>query len=113
MSELDAFVAACVNVDLAGAGAFADWLDDRSDPRGRLLRLRWKRWQTDRRKAELAVAHYRERIEKPIRDMIERARALGAALDATLRVTVSDATVRDVDEVFRAYIVNRFPTGAP
>lgn len=37
------------------AGALADWLDENGDHRGRLLRVRWRRFRTEYRRAENRV----------------------------------------------------------
>lgn len=49
--ERVAFVKAILDGDLETApGVFADWLDEHGDPRGVLLRRRWRRWPKDREK---------------------------------------------------------------
>ena len=43
-SDLGALVRACL-ADLSLCGILADWLEERGDARGVLLRRRWKRWE--------------------------------------------------------------------
>lgn len=44
MTEFEALVRGSLADLGAGPGALADWLEDRGDPRGVLLRRRWKRY---------------------------------------------------------------------
>jgi len=46
VGELEMLVAAAL-ADLRDAGTLADALEERGDPRGVLLRRRWKRWQKE------------------------------------------------------------------
>lgn len=51
VTDLVALVRASL-ADLRDAGQLSDYLEDHNDPRGVLLRRRWKRWQARRAKAE-------------------------------------------------------------
>jgi uncharacterized protein (TIGR02996 family) len=93
VSEFAAFVAALLE-DPDGAGAFADFLDERGDPRGILLRRRWRRWQKDRGAALAAEEQDRAqratrwgRIKSLFRSLVSppKKRAVTAAVDATFR----------------------------
>lgn len=46
--EAVAFVTQILGGEYNAAGIFADWLDEHDDPRGKLLRRRWKRWAQQR-----------------------------------------------------------------
>ena len=61
MTGLCSFALA-VLADLSAAGAFADWLQDRDDPRAERLRARWRVWQADRRRAEALDVGDAERV---------------------------------------------------
>jgi uncharacterized protein (TIGR02996 family) len=118
MTEFATFVAA-LTADPDGAGAFADFLDERGDPRAVLLRRRWRRWQKDRwaaaeleerERAEAAAAEERERAERATRwgwvKSLLRSWITGPR--ATLR-----ARVAAVDATFVRYIRRKFASEAP
>jgi hypothetical protein len=111
MSELDTFVAAVLDGDLDAAGALADWLDEHDDPRGVLLRRRWKRWQSDRRKAEAKDRVTEQVVSQPWIDLVEKLRAAGMDT-AECKILVSgQAYAGNCDLSFRGYIQERFPKG--
>lgn len=105
MSEFAAFVAAVVK-EPDGAGAFADFLDERGDPRGLLLRRRWRRWQKDRWAA--LAAEQRERAELATRWGFVK--SLFRSLVAPRRKRPSAAAV---DATFRRYLRRKFASETP
>ena len=60
-SDLSALVRMALADLGAGPGILADWLEERGDGRGVLLRRRWKRWRDDRDEAE---SHFNECIRQ-------------------------------------------------
>jgi hypothetical protein len=105
MTEFVAFVAAVVR-EPDGAGAFADFLDDRGDPRGVLLRRRWRRWQKDRWAAQ--QAEERERAELATKWGFVK--SLFRTLVAPRRKRPSAAAV---DATFRKYVRKKFASETP
>jgi uncharacterized protein (TIGR02996 family) len=105
VTEFAAFVAAVVQ-DPGGAGAFADFLDERGDPRGVLLRRRWRRWQKDRWAAQ--VAEERERAERATKWGFVK--SLFRSVVAPRRKRASAAAV---DATFRKYVRKKFTSEAP
>jgi hypothetical protein len=63
------FVKSMWTGELNAAAIFADWLEERGDPRGVLLRRRWKRWQKQKEfeasPAEVAKRRDEERASDP------------------------------------------------
>lgn len=108
MSELACFVGG-VLADLDGAGALADWLDEHDDPRGPLLRKRWKRWRTERGLAGAGDRAAEEAAAKPWREFL----ALVESLDGSgsVRVKINGGGEHKADESFRRYIRERFGAG--
>jgi uncharacterized protein (TIGR02996 family) len=111
MGDAASFVAAVI-ADLDAAGPFADWLDERSDPRGRLLRVRWRRWRTERARARLAAEERSAEITRPFRELLEKFKALpGASVGiATIEARVAPDYATP-DASFRRYVRERFPEG--
>lgn len=107
MTEFAAFVEALVR-EPDGAGAFADWLDERGDPRAVLLRRRWRRWQKDRWAA--AAVEERERAERSTR--WGRMKSLFRALVAPTPIKRAPHTAA-VDTTFVRYIRRKFASEAP
>lgn len=105
MTEFAAFVAA-LTAEPDGAGAFADFLDERGDPRGILLRRRWRRWQKDRWAA--LAAEQRESAERATRwgRVKSLFRSLISAPQKPSRTAAIDAT-------FVRYIRRKFATETP
>lgn len=80
MNDLEALVKG-VLADLDGAGALADWLQEHDrEPEAKLLRRRWRLWQTQRRKA----------------------------LDPAERFADPEGEARLRDDLFREYVAARF-----
>ena len=105
MTEFAAFVAALIE-EPDGAGAFADFLDERGDPRGVLLRRRWRRWQKDR--WAVLADEQRERAARETRwgRVKSLFRSLIAAPKKPSRTAALDAT-------FVRYIRRKFATETP
>lgn len=113
MTDHDAFVAAILAGDLDAAGVLADWLEDRGDPRGVLLRRRWRRWRAERRHAAEDARRQREILEEPLRRLraaAEVMRRAGAEVTVAGEVSYSDNGAVLVDGRFRRYVRERFPT---
>lgn len=117
MTEFATFVAA-LTADPDGAGAFADFLDERGDPRGVLLRRRWRRWQKDRwaateleerDRAAAAAAEERDRATRWGRVKSLLRSWIGAAAWAAPR----PARVAAVDATFVRYIRRKFASEKP
>lgn len=107
MTEFAAFVQALLT-EPDGAGAFADWLDERGDPRAVLLRRRWRRWQKDRWAA--VAADERARAEQSTR--WGRVKSLfRMLLDPTPASRVS--RTEKVDATFVRYIRRKFASETP
>lgn len=108
MNEFNALVRAILEAGPDGAGALADWLDEHDDPRGKLLRKRWKNWQASRLKAMAdAVKHaqeteawYRSQFPAPTPTMI---------VHAAITVSPSLRIVERIDAAMIRYIRERFP----
>jgi uncharacterized protein (TIGR02996 family) len=105
VSEFAAFVAALLE-DPDGAGAFADFLDERGDPRGTLLRRRWRRWLKDR--AAALAAEEQDRAQRATR--WGRIKSLFRSLVAPPKRRAATAAV---DATFRKYIRRKFASEAP
>lgn len=106
MSDYASFAAA-VLADLDAAGPFADWLDERGDPRGKFLRVRWRRWKTERAYEVRVAAERAAEILKPFRHMIAGWRMAGAEVQVDqLAAHVSPSGRADAS--FRRYVAERF-----
>jgi uncharacterized protein (TIGR02996 family) len=105
VAEFAAFVAALLEHP-DGAGAFADFLDERDDPRGVLLRRRWRRWQKDRWAA--LAAEEQDRAERATR--WGRLKGLFRSL---VGPTKKRATAAAVDATFLRYIRRKFASELP
>jgi hypothetical protein len=114
VSELPGIVAGVLE-DLDRAGALADYLDEHGDPRGVLLRRRWKRWRKERAAAVEMIRAEEERIGKPFLDLLTNLRKIpGATVEVGgFTVRISRAIVDDKDDVFRGYIWERFAAEVP
>jgi hypothetical protein len=90
--------------DLAACGVLADYLEERGDARGVLLRRRWKRWQRERQEGEKKDESYQTQV----------AASVNAAFAALLRtggtaeITVSTGYAKEADWRMRIYVVSRF-----
>ncbi len=95
MTELERFVAA-VLAEPDGAGALADWLEEHDDPRGALLRRRWKSWRTQRGTVVLKS--------------FKKWRATGCTAEVAHAAAMHDRSA--LDHAFKAYIRERFAAEA-
>lgn len=106
MSELESFAASVVgNLDLAGA--FADWLEERGDPRGVLLRRRWKRWLKERGERQDEAKAYELGLLTPLQQIVNEWQALGAEVQAEMHARVTP-NYEWPDAVFRDYVRRKF-----
>jgi uncharacterized protein (TIGR02996 family) len=107
-SDAASFVRAIHAGDFDAAGVFADWLDERGDKRGVLLRRRWKRWQKERGQA-FAEANAKETaITAPWLKILDDFRKLsGTITAASVRAAVAPDTGPDFR--FRRYVQKQFP----
>lgn len=111
MSDLESFLVAIIDRrDLDAAGPLADWLDEHGDPRGVLLRRRWKRWVTERAKGLAEIERERAALEAPWRKVIDDIGAIPGMTvgSASVSVTVSDYAVQRLDAGFRDYVWRKF-----
>lgn len=108
LSDGVAFVRAIHGGNYDAAAVFADWLEERGDVRGPLLRKRWKRWQKER-DAEVADAKRKEQeIVTPFTNAIDSLRRHGFTVEGS----IAKAVVAPVDEAgmrFRRYVQKQFP----
>ena len=104
MNECAAF-AAGVLTDLDGAGAFADFLDEHADPRGLLLRRRWRRWLKDRWAASQAAERDRLALETGWGRFIKVIRWIGEHVAPRRPLP---GRVAAVDNTFRRYLRRKF-----
>ena len=107
-----AHVAALARAVLAGefdaCGVLADYLEERGDPRGVLLRKRWKRWRAERAGAKMRDEWAERDAKEPWLRMMQRLRELGATVGGDVSVSVT--RYRDaVDSSLRRYVRERFP----
>lgn len=109
MSDLDSFVWAILVRDPDAAGPFADWLEERGDPRAALLRRRWKRWRTERAAARVRDEQEERRMADPFLSVLAAAKVLDPNATGYARVKVT-GRVAAVDGVFREYVRERFLT---
>ena len=99
-TELAALVRACL-ADLSTAGILSDFLEDRGDARGVLLRRRWKRWQREREECEECEAT----------DIYLRANGLSTETTTGLGwkgFLVHPSHVERESHTFRMYVRRRF-----
>jgi hypothetical protein len=84
--EAVSFVEQILAGDFNAAGIFADWLDEHNDPRGKLLRRRWKRWQKQKEVeySPAAIAERKEADRRWERSRAARVRSLGEAFSRRL-----------------------------
>lgn len=106
MTELGAFAAAVLD-GLDGAGAMADFLEERGDPRAVLLRRRWRRWRKDREVA--GRAEEREWAAQATR--WGRVKALFRSLVAPPPKRAAGTAA--VDATFRRYVARKFAAELP
>jgi len=105
-----AHVAALARAALAGeydaCGVLADYLEERGDPRGVLLRRRWKRWQKDFEKAVKWDKVLERVAPNPTQALADFLRADGVAEDAIFDFVTHRGSV---NYVLRRYVRERFP----
>lgn len=108
LAEALSFVHAIHAGNIDAAAVFADWLEERGDKRGVLLRRRWKRWQKDRQKLfDAAKAEEQRTREKWLR-FVDELRRIGAECEASVSVTIAPGPeVADIK--FRKYVQQQFP----
>lgn len=105
-AELTSFALAA-HADLDRCGELADWLEERDDPRGRLLRLRWKRWRTERERGRLGDQSDERRITRPFGDVLERLHAAGVSVSGSVTAVVTWRR-EAADDRMRGYLMERF-----
>jgi hypothetical protein len=110
-SELHAFALKVWGEHLDGAGAFADWLEERGDPRGVLLRRRWKRWRKERAEAAAADDAIEQAAAKPWVDLVRTVQQSGG--EASITVRLDRRNTDDCDRAFRRYFREKFPESYP
>ena len=107
-----AHVAALARAALAGefgaCGVLADYLEERGDPRGVLLRRRWKRWQTEREGATNLDKIQKQLATEPWKQLVDAMRLWGAA-GAYVIKTIVTRHREAVDLSLSRYVARRFP----
>lgn len=105
-------VAALARAVLAGdfdlCGVLADYLDEHGDPRGVLLRKRWKRWKTERDQGASRDKLEELAATEPWKQLADAMRTWGAS--GSYFVTAIVTRHREaVDLSLRRYVHDRFP----
>ena len=106
-AEAVAFCKAIQTGDYNAAGVFADWLTEQGDPRGVLLRRRWKRWQKESQEEHAHAQILADAMVRPFRDALAAMKVLGAEV----AVGVAEATVRTTglcNDRFLRYLREKF-----
>jgi uncharacterized protein (TIGR02996 family) len=107
--DVIAFLKAIQAGNFDAAGIFADWLEEHNDPRGKLLRRRWKRWQKERQQIDQNAFAQEQMTTAPWEKMLADLKAAGATIaGSTVKATVS-RDYRKPDDSFRLYIREKFP----
>lgn len=94
------------------AGAFADWLEEHGDPRGVLLRRRWKMWLRERGKVQAEVDEVREKFGamwKKLKTWV----ASNPQMRLTTEGWVKHTGMSEADDSFRRYVIGKFPESSP
>src|SRR5262245_8106923 len=85
MTAIDQFVRAVEGGDLAAVPALADWLIENGVARrGELMRMRFRRWQSERGRLEFEARSRRAAWEEFVGRRAWPLRAAGAAVDELL-----------------------------
>jgi hypothetical protein len=91
--------------DLAACGVLADYLEERGDARGVLLRRRWKRWGRERMEGEQKDEAYRTEVAASVNAAFAAVLRMGG----TAEITVSTGYAKEADISLCRYIRGRFP----
>lgn len=107
MTEFASFVDAILTRgELDACGPFADWLEEHGDPRGPLLRKRWRRWQAERGREMDARREAEERFDRPLRQLSAQINSLpGAACHAFTKI---EWDAPQADRLLKRYVRERF-----
>ena len=92
------------------AGALADWLEERGDPRGDLLRRRWRMWVREREDARLLGVGARRRA-KCSQARLAKLAVRFAGCGWTKKTAARE--VERADTSFRRYFCEMFPESSP
>jgi uncharacterized protein (TIGR02996 family) len=104
------FVRAIHAGNFDAAGVFADWLEERGDKRGSLLRKRWKRWQNDRTQADEAARSLEASMTAPFRELLESWRRMPGVTVSGSHVAAHVAPDHAAADLsFRRYVQKQFP----
>lgn len=109
-TELSALVKG-VLVDLDGAGALADWLDEHDRAHeAKLLRRRWKSWQRERTEAVAIDREAEDMLKNSFSDSLSALAAIPGATASMGAMSISVNTGGDLrtDQRFRDYVAARF-----
>lgn len=108
-NDIVSFLKAIQAGDIDVAGILADWLDERGDPRGKLLRRRWKRWQKEREKEIAITQAAATALAAPWLTILQDfAKLPGASIAGTVMAAVTDP-VSKATNLFVLYLREKFP----
>jgi uncharacterized protein (TIGR02996 family) len=108
MTDAAGFVAAIRAGDFDAAGVFADWLQERGDPRGVLLRRRWRRWHRERTHEALVSGYLKGVVVGAARDVLAGLTRIPGTTIHTGMVEVRVDLGSKADDRFRRYVRDRF-----
>lgn len=106
MTTRELVAAALVTPD--AAGALADHLDEIGDPRGRWLRIRWRRFRTEYHRAAEFDVRQERRVLAPVTRALDAARAAGFVVECEVVSATVNVEREHVWQSFQRYIRARF-----